>query len=257
MSTLAATQDALLASLRDEDAPMPAGWGERHAAGLAVYRNNYRSAVVEAIRATFERTEKLVGEGSFRRAAAHHCIVHPPSSWTLDLAGYGFAETCAELFANDPDVAELAALEWAMHVAFTARDTAPFDMVAFAAASAQFDEQDWAELKLEFLPGLAVVKAEHDLVRLWSSLAGEGETPEIERLDAPHYAIVWREGERPVFVLRPLWEGGALIAMQAGVTYGEACAALVEELGEETAIAEAGAMLARWLAEGIVAGIAQ
>src|SRR3546814_3597676 len=92
---------------------------------MSVYRGNYRSALVEAMRSTYERTEKWVGEAAFRRAAAHHLIAHPPSSWTIDDAGAGFDRTCAELFANDPEVAELAWLEWTMLEAFTAPDVAP------------------------------------------------------------------------------------------------------------------------------------
>lgn len=257
MTALAELQEGMLARILDDELPSPKGWTARHEAGLEIYRNNYRTALVKALRSTFERTERLVGEDSFSRAAAHHCIAHPPTSWTLDHAGAGFPETCAELFANDPDVAELAALEWAMHLAFPTRDASPLDMAGLAMASAHFCEQDWAGLRLDFLPGLALVPTQHDLVALWSSLASESGEAELLLIGEPHTAIVWREGERPVFVIRPAWEGDVLAAMLGGATYGEACALLVEQLDEERAVSEAGAMLARWLADGILAGIAQ
>ena len=252
MNSLAQVQAEFLARILAED-EVP---GDR-AEGFAIYRNNYRSSLVEALRATFERTERLVGEDSFRAAAAHHCIAHPPSSWTLDLAGAGFAETCAELFANDPDVGELAALEWAMHLAFVARNVVPLDATGFAAATTGFSEDDWSDLKLAFVPGLAIIDTQFDLVRLWGSLAEGANGTDLVPLDDPHAAIVWREGERPVFVLRPAWEGRALASMQSGGNFTGACALLADAIGEEAAVAEAGSMLARWLADGLVEAVAQ
>ncbi|MEX0341351.1 MAG: putative DNA-binding domain-containing protein [Erythrobacter sp.] len=252
MTSLAQRQEAFLGAILDDEAPLPAGWDRERAPGLAIYRNNYRTSLVEALRSTYERTERLVGEDAFRRAAAHHCIVHRPGSWTLDLAGAGFAETCAELFANDPDVAELAALEWAMHGAFSARNALPLATAEFAAACAAFTEGEWEDLKLTLVPDLRCTSATYDLVRLWSSLAEPDAEADLVSLAGHHCALIWREGERPVFVIRPAWEGDALAAFRTGASFGEVCAQLIDKLGEEAAVAEAGAMLARWVGEGLV-----
>ncbi len=40
-----------------------------------------------------------------------------------------------------------------------------------------------------------------------------------------------------------------------GASYGEACNALIEVLGEEVAATQAGAMLGRWLHHGMIAGV--
>lgn len=257
MTGLAQRQAAFLGAILDDEAPLPTGWGDERAPGLAIYRNNYRSSLVEALRSTFERTERLVGEDAFRRAAAHHCIMYPPRSWTLDLAGKGFPETCTELFTYDPDVAELAALEWAMHEAFVERNAKPLTTTGFGEVCATFTEGDWEGLTLTLVPDLRVVGASHDLVRLWSSLAADTAKPDVVPFGEAQCAIVWREGERPVFALRPAWEGAALDAFHRGATFGEVCAALIETLGEEAAIAEAGAMLARWVGEGLIEKLAQ
>lgn len=185
MSALAARQSEFMASLLDDACALPTGWSPRHAAGLDIYRNNYRTALVEALRSTFGRTEKLVGEASFARAAAHHLITCPPSSWTLDLAGESFAETCADLFTNDPEVGELALLEWSMHLAFVARDVTPLTADKFIEAVSKFADDDWAGLTLEFLPGLAVFEVRHDLKAIWSSLADDADAPLVEPSASP------------------------------------------------------------------------
>lgn len=173
------------------------------------------------------------------------------------MAGAGFAETCAELFVDDPDVGELAALEWAMGQAFSVADVSPMTMDAFARETAAFAEADWAMLRLRLVPGLAVLAASYDLVQLWPTLAPDHEPAEPTLLERPQAAVVWREDESPVFVLREQWEGEALAAILRGETFGDACAIVVNALGEEQGANEAGAMLARWFGDGLVAGIAQ
>lgn len=256
MSPLAVRQAEMMASLLDDERALPEGWSERQAVGLDIYRNNYRTALVEALRSTFERTERLVGKDSFARAAAHHLISHPPSSWTLDLTGEGFADTCAGLFVQDAEVSELAWLEWAMHCVFVTRDCLPLTPAQFVEAAQSFDENDWTDLRLAFVPGLAVRTVRHDLKRLWTSLAEDGEAAQIALVTAPAAAIVWREGERPVFLLVPEAEGDALAGMIAGASYGEACDAMIARCGEAT-IEMAGTMLRRWLGEGMVERIVQ
>lgn len=254
--SLAAKQQAFMAAILDDEAPLPGGWSARHGAGLAIYRNNYRSALVEALAATYERTLKWVGEESFRRAAAHHLILHPPGGWTIDDAGAGFERTLAELFAKDPEVAELAALEWAMHRAFVAADAAPLAAADFAAQTAEFGEEEWGALGFAFVPGTAVLAVGHDIGALWSALGAEPfAAPDLALAEA-HRLIVWREGLRPVFRLADMAEGEALAAAQGGSNFGDLCAGLVERLGPDEGVARAGALLGRWLQDGLIAGLA-
>ena len=59
MSDLAERQSAFLRSILDEDAPLPSGWGNSQAAGMAVYRGNYRSALMGAL-AVFSGAQLLM-----------------------------------------------------------------------------------------------------------------------------------------------------------------------------------------------------
>ena len=253
--SLAARQQAFMAAILDDEAALPDGWGARHAVALEVYRNNYRSALVEALAATFERTQRWVGEESFRRAAAHHLIAHPPRSWTIDAVGEGFDATLAELFANDPEVAELAALEWAMHRAFVAADAASLGMADFAEASAGFGEEEWGALAFDLVPGTCLLSVAHDVGALWAALKDDDFTAPDIALAAPHALLVWREGLRPVFRLMDEADGAALALALAGGNFGDICASLVERLGPEDGIARAGALLGQWLQDGLIAGL--
>lgn len=251
--SLAALQRDFMGGLLDEDLALPPVRDARFAQGFAIYRNAYRARLVAALEETFPRTARWVGEEAFAAAAAHHLIVHPPFHWTLDEVGRGFDATLAELFANDPEVTELAWLEWAMHDAFTTADAAPIDLAAFGAASAGFGDDDWNALRFTFVPSLRLAGVRHDCIALWRALDGDHAPETAPQLDSPAICVVWREGLEPVFRLAEEREGRALLALNAGATYGEACTRLAARLGEEVAAREAGVMLARWLALGLIA----
>lgn len=255
MTALAQLQDAFLACLHDDDAPLPPGLDASRAAGMAVYRNGYRARLLDVLADSFARAARLVGAEAFHQAAAHHLIAHPPSAWTIDRAGEGFADTCAELFAHDPDVAELAWLEWAMQSAFTAADEAPLTHAGFAAATATFDAADWELLVLEPIPGTALRPVTHDLPQLWRSLADDADQPVVERLEARHWLLVWGEGEEAVFALLPDDEGKALNMALHGAIFGDICTHLAERLAPEAAAAAAGAALNHWLELGLIGAV--
>lgn len=256
-----------MAHVLEDGRALPGGWTDSHAAGLDIYRNTYRARLVGALRETYERTAKWVGDDGFRKAAAHHLIHSPPCGWTLDDAGHGFSEILAELFADNPEVAELAWLEWAMHRAYVAADVQPMTAADFERLAASFSEDDWGALRIVFLPGTAHRTVRHDITALWTYLdhdsagdhAGSNDAvshPQIAPID-PASLILWREGEKPVFMAGSEMEGQALQLVTGGASYGEMCAFLLDRLGEAAAIAEAGAMFGRWLHNGLIASVSR
>lgn len=252
---LASQQSAFMAQVLSDDAPVPAHWGERQAAGMEIYRHAYRTRLVDALRDTYERTAAYVGEDAFRQAAAHHLITHPPTSWTLDDAGELFPETLAQLFPHDPEVAELGWLEEAMHRVFVARDVQPLDAAGFASAAALFRDEDWEMMRLSFLPALEQRDIAHNIGLVWRAVNDSAsDMPDITLPD-PLSLVVWREDIKPVFIQVDAVEGAALAMMRGGASYGAMCNVLVDRLGEEQAVARAGEILGRWLQNGFITAL--
>ncbi len=259
VTSLAERQAAFMRAILDEDSPLPEGWGNSQAAGMSVYRGNYRGALMDALADTFERTARYVGEGAFRQASVHHAIGNPPSGWTIDEAGQGFDTTCAELFGENPEVAELAWLEWTMLQVATAPDFEPLDPAGFATATGEFGDQEWMELKVEFQPRAMAALAEHNLSGLWNALEQDGqEMPDLRMPDA-RGCIVFREGERPTFMMVEPDSARAFSAMQDGASYGEIIAMLAGEEPSDDAVQQAamraGELLGSWLQEGLIIGL--
>ena len=248
--SLAAQQARFMAQVMDEEA---ANCGDaRHRAGMAIYRTGYRARMVEVLEDLYERTREAAGHALFRQAAINHLIAHPAPGWRIEDCGEGFSDTLAELAGDRTDLATLAALEWAMHRAAGAADAVPLTPATFGEACAGFAQTDWQNLRLTFVPGLAVLTASHDLTGFW-----QGRAPVPECLPGDAALIVWREGEQPTFLQVTAQEGAALHAMQQGHSYGEACALMIAALGEEQGVALAGEALGRWIGEGLVTGLDQ
>jgi hypothetical protein len=230
-------------------------WDPAQRTGLTVYRNAYRARLIECLRTSFEKTWKWIGDESFDAAAAHHLIVKPPRSWTLDDAGAGFDETLEQLFPNDPEVAELAWLEWQMQQVFTAADEPVLDAAGFAALSNDFTEQAWASLRLSFVSGMHSMRIQTDCGAIWSAITADENLSADVLLNEPRTLLVWRQGLAPRFRLLTAEEAAGFQLMGNGGTFGDVCEAFVQRLGAR-GIEEAGRTLGFWIAQGIVSRLA-
>ena len=256
--TLEERQADFMRAILDEGAPLPQGWGNSHALGLSVYRGNYRTALMSALEDTFERTGRYMGEGPFRTARINHVIANPPSHWTIDAVGEGFDRTCAELFPNNAEVAELAWLEWAMLDLVGASDEEPVTAQTFAEASAGFGDAQWMSLSLTFQSRATSRLVTHDLTALWKSLSEDGADRDLRGYETEQGCLVWREGERATFIMVEAANAQAFDAMQKGARYSDLIGLIAGETPDEAAIGAAaqaaGAMLGRWLSEGMIIG---
>lgn len=236
--SLQALQMAFCAEIAAPDDAAPPS-----SAGMAIYRNAYRGRLLAALEEGFERTRRWVGDEAFTAAACHYVLSHPPGGWTLDTYGADFPALLAELFAGDPEVAELAWLEWQLQQAFGAADAPCLDAAALAAAG--HDEPGWSRMRFAMAAGFALRNVTTDCVTLWESLAGDLSV--LEPPPAKHDAdvLVWRRALSPRYRLLDRAEGRALAALAAGAPFGDIAADCDPAL--------LGTWLARWLGDGLFA----
>lgn len=253
--SIRAAQQEFMAHILEEERPLPEGWDSRMAQGLAVYRNGYRARLVDALRDTYAKTAQFMGEDSFRRAAAHYLIASPPDCWSLDLVGDSFPETLAALFAGNPELAEIALLEWHMLEAVSARDAQALTPEGFADTTRDFVEADWAAMKVDFVPALRLFPTQTNCGEIWRALSQDSEPPAGLLRDKAHMCLVWREEFRPVFRIGDVVEGQLVASLSAGVCYGDACRSLFDQIGEVAAIQRGGALLGQWLGDAMIASV--
>jgi hypothetical protein len=239
---------SLLALQREFGAWLRDGDADEASAGMTAYQNNYRGSLTACIEESFARTREWIGDEAFRDAMIHHIQRVPPSSWTLDAYGRDFPDTLMSLYPDDPEVAELAGIEWALGEAFVAPD-------ASVVVPAEAVNADWDRAMLHLTPTLDHREIGTNAPAIWAALAAGEMPPPAEILPERGAVIVWREGFISRFRAVDQNELHALLLARSGLSFAALCEALVASLGDDQGIALAGSCLGQWLGDGLVCRI--
>lgn len=214
------------------DAPtaqFDASYGEYPlATAIEVYRNNYRGNLHDALAGAYPVVQQLVGEEFFRYLARQFIAQYPSRSANLhhygaELAGFlsGFAPVQELVYL--PDV---AALEWACHVAYFLADELTLD----SGRLAQIPPERYPDLRLRTHPACRVLHSRYPISAIWLAHqpAAEGDF-QIRLDDAPSLALVSRNGDTVQVSELPPADADWLLRIQAGVPLGAATAATLEQ----------------------------
>ncbi|MGY2177011.1 HvfC/BufC family peptide modification chaperone [Pseudomonas azotoformans] len=219
-----------------------------HHAGLAVYQNNYRAQLVGCLEQAFPNLRRWVGEEAFLAASITHIDSHPPHAWTLDAYPEGFYATLKDVFPRNPDVHELAWIESALNEAFVAADAQPLPLEVLAGL-------DWDTAVLQLTPSLRCHALTTNAEAIWSALWQEAPAPEAVMLEQAGGLLVWRRQFtsrlRQVDALELL----AVQQLRADGSFARLCEFLVQRLGEEAGVMQAGEYLAGWLGSELIVGV--
>lgn len=192
--------------------------------GLRAYRSNGRALAVRALEGAYPVVAQLLGEENFAPLAQRLWAQHPPArgdmaQWGAQLAAC--IEGLPELAAEEPYLADVARLEWALHRAATAADGA-----ADTASFALLMEKDPAQLTLRLCPGAQLLASAWPAASIvLAHLEGE---PSLEqagqrlRGGVAETALVWREGLRPRVRVAGAEERPFIAALQEGRSLADA-----------------------------------
>lgn len=216
--------------------------------GLHVYQNNYRAQLMGCLQQSYPQLRAWIGDEAFLHAAARHIERQPPHAWTLDAYGEAFGDTLLALFPDNPDMHQLAWIEWALGGAFVAPDAAPLALAGLA-------DLDWESARLTLSPTVRLSPLTTNAPDIWWAMNKGEASIDGQMLEAAGGVMVWRRGF--VSCLRALdaIEYSALTQLQADGSFGALCALLVDRLGEEQGIAKAGSLLAEWVAAELITGV--
>jgi hypothetical protein len=219
----AALQTDFARALLDPDRVVPAALTSHTARHprkrFAVYRNNVVVGLVDALRAKFPATERIVGEDFFAAMARIFVAAHPPRSKILHAYGDDFGDFIAAFApaAELPYLADVAHLEAARTRAYHAADATPLRPDDFAA----LDPQGIGALRMTLHPSLQIVRSRHPVVTTWAMNTGEAKLAPVD-FDRSEDALILR----PEFevIVRTLPPGGAafLRALAQGTTLADA-----------------------------------
>ncbi|MEQ9331384.1 DNA-binding domain-containing protein [Thalassobaculum sp.] len=253
-----ATLAAFAAALADPGRPPPPGLSARPGADpvrrFAVYRNNLATGLIDALRAGFPVTERIVGEDFFRAMARAFAAGHRPDSPLLFEYGAAFPGFVAgfEPAADLPYLGGVAAVEAARTGAYHAADAPTIGIADLAGRLADRGGDDLLAVRVVPHPAARLVASRYPAVAIWAAHQGGGMAPAFAGPWRPETALVTRPADAvEVRALDPA-AGAFAAALLAGAGVGEAGAlALREDDGFE-----AGGALVALVEAGAVAGLA-
>jgi len=228
MSALAAQQqallDALLAWPKDNAIEKIAiGASKTGARGLKAYQSNGHALAERALKAAYPVVTQLLGAQSLGALARAFWHAQPPRCGDLAQWGDGlpaFLAASAQL-AQEPYLADVARVEWALHTIASAADQA-----ADPASFVLLMTQDPAELRLVLAPGCQVLASAWPVASLMSAhLNGRPSLAEAGQRLRPavaETALVWRAGLRPAVREARAGEAAFLAAVLAGQALAQA-----------------------------------
>lgn len=245
---LLALQQSFGGWLRSGGAKTVGGLGQACEPGLRVYLNNYRAQLVSCLETSFPCTRAWIGEDAFQVAAAAHIEAVPPSSWTLDAYGRDFPTALGTAYPDDPEIYELAWLEWALDEAFVGPDHPVLPLDALGST-------DWDRVSLIFSPTIDLADVRTNASMIWSALSVDKTPPAASLLADPAAILVWRFDNISRFRLIDPAERDAILLARSGMSFPRLCEESVRAQGESDGIAFAGMLLGKWIGEGLISGL--
>lgn len=217
------------------------------AARIEIYADMYRARLVDVLREDFPRVCALLGDETFAAVAERYLARHPSRQPSVRHLGHRFAGHLAVENLPHPFLADLAHLEWARVEVFDAPDPEPLRLADLAAIA----PADWPALTLRPIAACRIVSSAWPVHEIWAT-AGDGDARRAWPA-VPTRIRVWREEWSVSHAAMGAIEAAAFGVLQRGVPFAEICAAAEAGREPDAAAREVGALLMRWLEDGLLA----
>ncbi|MBI3715389.1 MAG: putative DNA-binding domain-containing protein [Betaproteobacteria bacterium] len=246
-------QDFILAHTPGIEGSIRSGPRVDAAARLAIYANAYCSRLTEVLDADYPALRALAGDALFQTIALAYIAAHPSDSPNARWFGRHLPAFLIEdaRFAENPVLAEMAAFEWAMSLAYDAADAPVVEIAALAAVS----DEDWPEMVVDFQPSLQVLNLRANVAAFWQADHAKAELPQPLRGEKAATWIVWRRELVTYFRSLEADEAWALQSASAGNTFAGLCEGLLRWHAEQDVPMRAIGLLKRWIGEGLASGL--
>ena len=212
---------------------------------VQIYAEMYFWRQVDALKEDFPKLAALLGEEEFAHLAEGYLKTYPSQHPSLGRLGRKLAQFISEQAGEHvrPDLADLAALEWARAEVFVEGD-AP---CAPSAAFTQLSPERFGQARCRMSPAIRVLFLRRNPMPLWRAIENGEELP--EPISVPQQLLVWRKGWAVYHAAVDVEEARALERARQGRTLGEICEAFAER---DAPTADAFAALQSWVGEGLV-----
>lgn len=215
----APAQDAALRALSGVAVPVRAGAQAHLGRAVMAYRAHGRALAPRALTAAFPVLAQLLDQENFGALARAFWLAQPPALGDIAQWGAGLAEFVRDTpqLADEPYLADVARVEWALYRLAFAADATP-DLASFTLLTTQ----DPATLTLVLSPGTLCITSPWPVVSIINAhLSGAPPLAEAARLvreRTGETALLWRDGLRPRVRQAAPGEAAVVAALQGGAS---------------------------------------
>lgn len=217
---------------------------------LGIYYHAYRARLVEVLADSFAKTRLYMGSDAFEQDAMAFAVRQPPMTRSLNLYGDALPDYLAGRYPDNPELRELAQLDWDLRTRFDSAD-APALTVLMARAGTSSLAPSWLMEAAPLHHTLLLRHITTNVVSIWRAIEADAEVPEVQSLSVAKCLVVWRQALRPHFRTLEGDEAAFLQRLVAGHSIDETAHLLAgsHALSDPQRL---GAWLQAWLADGIL-----
>ncbi len=217
---------------------------------LGIYHNAYRVRLADVLADSFSKTCLYMGSEAFEQDATTFAVGHPPQTRSLSRYGENFPSYLVTRYPDNPELHELAQLDWDLRTRFDCADVAALDPQS---AQARADEHSpaWLSGLHPLHPSLTLRSISTNVTQIWRAIDADADVPPVQQLMEAKFLAVWRKGLQPHFRSVEADEAAFLQRLLSGNSVDEAANALAG-----TAVLpdpqRLGGWLQAWLADGML-----
>ncbi len=249
-ASLPETLDLFQARLLDGDAgiyPHLTGGGPF----LKVFDHAYRARLTEVLGEDFPAVHTLLGDDGFADALGAYIANHPSRARSIRWLGERFAEFLrgTDPWQSRPMIADMAAFEWGLGLAFDAPDADALALDALAGVP----PEAWPILSFAFHPALNTFQLTHDVAPFHQAVAAERDPDAAPApLEAPGTWAAWRDLDALIVRYRALDadEAAGLEVLLADGDFAQLCEAVAARGEADQAALRAATLLRHWAEAG-------
>lgn len=237
------------------DSDSSQGAADSPADRLGIYHRAYRLRLCEVLSESFEKTSSYMGSVLFDQEASQFVVQQPPAERNLGRYGSNLPAFLAQRYPDNPELAELAQLDWdlrtrfdgANHPALCAADLAPQANGHLA----------FIDMPQPLHPSVVLRDSRTNAVKLWRAIDDDVDVPEVAYLpkedeaNGPPGLMVWRWNLQPHFMRLDPAQYRFMQSLAEGwsINQSSECWADTDVLPTPEVL---GAWLKDWLAQGIL-----
>lgn len=220
---------------------------------LDVYADAYRLRLLEVLGNDFPGLKQLAGEEKFEQLARAYIEAQPSAHFNIRWYGEGLSHflRLTSPWCDDAALAEMAAFEWAMGLAFDAPDEACVTLEEIAA----IPPAAWPGMVPVLQSGLQNLRLAWNVPAIRQAADQGGILPALECGDTPRHWLIWRQDLTVYFRPMEPEEAWAIESLRDWASFAEICEGLCRWHEPGEVAAHAAGLLKRWVTDGVICEI--